>query len=112
MAFNGQWTLFLYQDMLGFARLTEGNPFHTAAGLTPVDQWSHLAVTRNGTTYRLWVNGAEANATTRGDLPASDAVLTIGTDAYGDWLPHGCRPPRCAQSCLGRPRCRNRADPM
>ena len=61
-----------------------GGPLYGPSGL-PLNVWSHLAATFNGTNLRLYVNGIEVSSTPRfGQIGTSTGALTIGGDAlYG-----------------------------
>jgi hypothetical protein len=51
------------------------------AGSIPVGEWSHLAGTFDGTTMRLYVNGALVSSTpATGPIDVTDGVLRIGGD--------------------------------
>ena len=55
----------------------------------PTDAWTHLAVTYDGTTSRLYVDGVQAAANTErsGPLTPGDGALTIGgNDLWGEWF--------------------------
>lgn len=48
-----------------------------------LNEWQHVAVTRNGSTYTIWINGVSANtATSSASLYANSNVVGIG--AYPD----------------------------
>ena len=57
-------------------------------GLLPVNQWSHLAATYDGTTLRLYVNGVVAASTPfTGDMATSTDPLRIGGNSvYGEYF--------------------------
>jgi hypothetical protein len=61
-----------------------------AVGVTavPVDTWTHLAATYDGTTLRLYVNGVQAGSrAVNGALVASTAVLRIGGNSiWGEFF--------------------------
>lgn len=49
-----------------------------------LNAWSHIAVTRNGNNWTLWVNGVSGAATTlAGTIPTNTAALAIGAGAAG-----------------------------
>jgi hypothetical protein len=60
----------------------------TAPSALPVNAWSHLALTWNGMTLRLYVNGAEVAAHPRtGTLQTTTASLDIGGNSpYGEYF--------------------------
>src|SRR5262249_3176323 len=59
-----------------------------AAGPLPADSWSHLALTYDGVTLRLYVNGLLASSQPRAGTIASSAnQLQIGGDSlYGQYF--------------------------
>ena len=59
-----------------------------AATSLPQNAWSHLATTYDGTTVRLYVNGAIAGSSTiAGSIPASTGPLHLGGNAiWGEWF--------------------------
>jgi glucose/arabinose dehydrogenase/chitodextrinase len=58
------------------------------SGVLPLDTWSHLAVTWDGTTLRLYVNGTQAGSTTvTGTLLDSSGPLDIGGNGvWGEYF--------------------------
>ncbi len=65
-------------EPVGFA---EGDGVRGPAGL-PLNAWSHLAMTYDGTTQRLYVNGTlVASAARSGSLPVGTGALTIGRNS-------------------------------
>jgi hypothetical protein len=55
----------------------------------PVNAWTHLALTYNGSTVRLYINGAEAGAipSTGNAVVTSAAPLHIGGNSiWGEWF--------------------------
>ena len=63
---------------------TFANPLFGTA-VPPLNTWSHLAATYDGTTLRLYVNGVQvASRAQTGPIATSSGALTIGGDAlYG-----------------------------
>ena len=64
----------------------ERNAQGTAA--IAMNAWTHLAVTYDGTTLRLYVNGAATgSAVFAGSIPASTGVLRMGGNSiWGEWF--------------------------
>ncbi len=65
---------------------TDGNA--TSPVLLPVNEWSHLAATYDGTTLRLYVNGLVVmSAPFTGNLATSTDPLRIGGNSvYGEYF--------------------------
>ncbi len=56
-----------------------------ASNVLPVNTWTHLAATFDGTSVRIFVNGVQvASQAQTGALTTSTGTLTIGYDAYGE----------------------------
>ncbi len=66
-----------------------------SAGTVPPGQWTHVAVTWDGTTQTHYVNGEMVGSfPVSGALAPSSAELRIGSDVSWPWSPLA-RPPRC-----------------
>jgi hypothetical protein len=59
-----------------------------APSTLPLNSWSHLAVTHDGNTLRLYVNGTDvASRVAAGSLPISGGALSIGGNrVWGDYF--------------------------
>jgi len=54
----------------------------TSSIATPAGSWSHVAFTRNGSTFTLWVNGQSAGTGTNASaLTVNSTVVTVGVGA-------------------------------
>lgn len=82
-AANASFTLYLV-NMRPSAQITSGGSgvATCAASYTiPLNAWTHLAYTRTGTIFRLYVNGVlSAQATSSASVDVSTRNLTIGAD--------------------------------
>jgi hypothetical protein len=54
----------------------------------PLNQWSHLAATYDGSTLKVWLNGAQVGTLAiAGAIPASTGPFLIGGDAvFSEWF--------------------------
>jgi hypothetical protein len=56
----------------------------------PVGQWNHVAASKNGTNWAIWLNGARVGTTTVSAVFAAGALLIGGSPAstnYLEWFP-------------------------
>ena len=79
-----QWGLFVTST--GQAHVNVGGDEgagSVVAGTVPLNEWTHLAATYDGSTVRLYVNGQEVGSATdfTGPLPAFDRPASIGKEA-------------------------------
>src|SRR4029453_13468134 len=67
---------------------TSGDLFSNGTAALPLNTWSHLALTWDGTTLRLWLNGAQvASRAVSGTLPNSAGPLRFGgNNVWSEWL--------------------------
>jgi len=74
----------LFQILLnqGAPVIKLGTQTSTAAAPVAANTWSHLALVADGTTLKLFLNGAPY-ATLPGNLPASAAPITLGAETSG-----------------------------
>ncbi|MFC1634847.1 LamG-like jellyroll fold domain-containing protein [Planctomycetota bacterium] len=61
-----------------------GGMCETASGVVPADQWTHAAVTGDGTNFRIYVNGALSQESAFQTTDGSNATYYIGGDPT--WL--------------------------
>ena len=67
---------------------TSGDLFTNGTSALPLNTWSHLAMTWDGTTQRLWLNGAQVGSrAVTGTLPNSAGVLRFGgNNVWAEWF--------------------------
>jgi hypothetical protein len=67
---------------------TTGDLFTNGTAALPLNTWSHLAMTWDGTTQRLFVNGVQVGTRALADtLPNSTGVLRFGgNNVWSEWF--------------------------
>jgi hypothetical protein len=91
-AIMGQWNQgggmggwLLMQDSSGavsfyWAPYSVMGPMMTTPTSLPLNQWSHVAITHAGSSFKLYINGAVVGSTTNaGNLPALNVPFSIGS---------------------------------
>jgi len=54
------------------------------AALPTVNSWSHVAVTRSGTTVKIFINGVQSGSTATSSVNFTNPIRTIGTNSGSD----------------------------
>lgn len=54
-----------------------------AASPPSINTWHHVAITRNGTTVTLWVDGSSFGTSTTSFLPSGNLAIAVGADISG-----------------------------
>jgi hypothetical protein len=74
----------------------------TGTGNVSTSQWSHVAMTKNGTTLSYWLNGSVVGATSVSSLAVktSTGILAIGGHTFwtGEWFSGRLDDVRCASA--------------
>ncbi|MBI4150514.1 right-handed parallel beta-helix repeat-containing protein, partial [Candidatus Woesearchaeota archaeon] len=71
-----------------FATVAAGMPVIDSTLLLPLDAWSHVAVTYDGTTFRMYINGTDdTTADVTSTLVGSSVPLRIGRSVEGYTFP-------------------------
>jgi hypothetical protein len=60
------------------------------AALPTVNTWSHVAVTRSGTTVKIFINGVQSGSTATSSVDFTNPIRTIGTNSGTDAFFAGC----------------------
>ncbi len=76
------------RNSLPVGQVDIGGERNATGSSLPLNTWSHLAVTYDGSSLRLYVNGDQVGATAvSGNIPASSGPLRIGGNAvWGEWF--------------------------
>ena len=71
-----------YFNTTGTFALYIGNTtIYTSASAIPTKTWAHIAVSRSGTSLRVFINGVQSGATVTNSTNLSDQFLLIGTNS-------------------------------
>lgn len=83
---NGpQWGKYGANNNLGFCNA--GVAWLITDGTLPtVNMWSHIAVTRSGTTLKMYLNGAQTGSTVTNSTNFSTALQNIGANAASEYF--------------------------
>ena len=60
-----------------------GGNYFTINGTAPIYAWNHMAVTRSGSTFNLWINGVSAGTGTTAGTMKTSGTLSIGGNGNG-----------------------------
>jgi hypothetical protein len=60
-----------------------GGNYFTIAGTAPIYAWNHMAVTRSGSNFNLWINGVSAGTGTTAGTMKTSGTLIIGGNGNG-----------------------------
>lgn len=71
-----------YFNTTGTFALYIGNTtIYTSASAIPTKTWAHIAVSRSGTSLRVFINGTQSGATVTNSTNLSDQFLLVGTNS-------------------------------
>jgi hypothetical protein len=82
---SGNYSVMLYHN--GTAWTLEvgdgGGNYFTIAGTASLNEWHHMAVTRSGSTFNLWIDGVSAGTGTTASALKNSGTLVIGGNGNG-----------------------------
>ena len=82
---SGNYSIMLYHN--GTAWTLEvgdgGGNYFTIAGTASLNEWHHMAVTRSGSTFNLWIDGVSAGTGTTAGALKNSGALFIGGNGNG-----------------------------
>jgi hypothetical protein len=85
-------TLYLSGAVFRFyVTVAGGGDIITSATTIRAGEWNHIAITRSGTTWTMWLNGVSQGTSASTTRPyGPNEMLSVGTQNYtpgaGDWL--------------------------
>ena len=83
---NGDMTVWVYNGYLAIGRHNVATD-NTATTAVPLNEWVHVAITRSGSTLRMFQNGSLINTFTNSNSYAiSSAVFTIGAQGSANFF--------------------------
>jgi hypothetical protein len=81
------WGFYVIADTLRFGGVGVWE-IASSTGVIPMNSWTHVAVTKNGSIYRLYKNGLEVASLNYGNLQTSNTSLRVGTNYLnGEFFP-------------------------
>jgi hypothetical protein len=82
---SGNYSVMLYHNGTSWTLEVGdgGGNYFTINGTAPIYAWNHMAVTRSGSTFNLWINGVSAGTGTTAGTMKTSGTLVIGGNGNG-----------------------------